>query len=97
MAKDDTGKGRLSLVPPQLLKDVAEVREYGIAKYGDPDNWRKVEAQRYIDALYRHLIEMVDNPQSLDGESGLPHYKHVACNAAFLCELLKKGDINDKK
>ena len=89
-AKADAGKPKLSLVPTQVIKDIAEVREYGNRKYGDPNNWRQVSMDRYIDALYRHLLAMVDDPYSLDEESGLAHYKHVACNAAFLCELLKE-------
>lgn len=31
-AKADAGKPQLTLVPPQILYDVAEVREYGIKK-----------------------------------------------------------------
>ena len=88
-AKADAGKPKLSLVPTQVIRDIAEVREYGNRKYGDPENWRQVEAGRYIDALYRHLLAMVDDPTSVDSESGIAHYKHVACNIAFLCELLK--------
>ncbi|MCL2212839.1 MAG: DUF5664 domain-containing protein [Oscillospiraceae bacterium] len=89
-AKQDKGKPRPSLVPPQLIYDVAEVREYGCKKYGDPESWRQVELQRYIDALYRHMLEFVADPVSKDGESGLHHYKHMACNIAFICELMRK-------
>lgn len=48
IAKDDKGKAKLSLVPVQIIRDIALVREYGTAKYHDPDNWKKVELQRYI-------------------------------------------------
>lgn len=89
--KADKGKWRFSLVPRQFIKDVAEVREYGIAKYKDADNWRKVEIERYNDALVRHLFAYLDDPNSVDDESGIEHYKHLACNVAFICELLK-GD-----
>ena len=44
--KDTKGKPKLSLVPPQILFDIAEVRECGIE-----------------------------------------HYKHMACNMAFICEM----------
>ena len=54
-AKQDAGKPRLSLVPSQIIWDIAQVREYGNVKYHDPDNWRTVEIERYIDALYRHF------------------------------------------
>lgn len=88
-AKADKGKPRLSLVPMQILWDVAEIREYGTKKYKDPDNWKRVEMQRYVDALLRHTLAFVKDPESLDEESGLAHYKHMACNMAFICEMME--------
>ena len=85
--KHDEGKLQISLVPVQIIRDIAEVRMYGTAKYGDPENWRMVEKQRYIDALLRHLLEYLEDPDGVDAESGIPHYKHMACNMAFICEL----------
>lgn len=90
-AKSDAGKLQLSLVPTQIIRDVAQVRMYGTEKYGDPDNWKKVEMQRYVNALYRHFLAFVDDPASTDEESGIPHYKHMACNMAFICEMMKKS------
>ncbi len=87
-AKADAGKLMLSLVPTQIIRDVAEVRMYGTEKYGDPDNWKRVELQRYVDALYRHFLAFLDNPSSTDEESGIAHYKHMACNMAFICAML---------
>lgn len=89
-AKNDAGKMRPTLVPTQLIRDVAEVREYGNKKYKDPDNWKQVEVQRYRDALCRHLLAYIDDPKSVDEESGIPHYKHMACNVAFICALEAK-------
>ena len=94
-AKADKGKLELSLVPVQIIRDVAKVRMYGNAKYHSPDNWRQVELNRYIDAMYRHFLCVVENPLSLDEESGLYHYQHCACNMAFICEML--GDIQNGK
>lgn len=88
-AKADAGKPRLTLVPRQIIWDIAAVRVYGNQKYGDPENWRQVEPERYRDALMRHLMAYLDDPKSVDEESGLPHLWHLACNAAFLCELEK--------
>lgn len=88
-AKADAGKPQLTLVPRQILFDIARVREYGTKKYGDPDNWKKVEIQRYRDAAFRHFMAYLDNPQGEDEESGLPHLAHLACNIAFICELEK--------
>lgn len=86
-AKTDAGKIRPTLVPPALIEAVAAVREYGCSKYHDPDNWRRVEPQRYRDALYRHWLAYLKNPEACDPESGLPHLWHLACNAAFLIEM----------
>ena len=90
--KADAGKLQLTLVPRQIIRDIAEVRMYGTAKYQDPENWRRVEIQRFKDALLRHLLAYLDDPQSVDEESGLKHYKHVACNVAFLCEMEAEWD-----
>ena len=89
-AKADAGKPNLTLVPTQIVRDIAEVREYGNRKYGSRDNWKNVEIERYIAALYRHLLSVVEDPLSVDPESEIEHYKHIACNAAFICEMLKR-------
>lgn len=86
--KKDSGKPRLTLVPTQILIDIARVREFAVDnKYKDKDSWRQVEPQRYRDALFRHLIAYINNPDGVDEESGLPHLWHIATNVAFLCEL----------
>ena len=89
--KADAGKARLTLVPQQILWDIAEVREYGLKKYGSAENWKKVEIERYRDATFRHFLRYLKDPKSLDDESGISHLKHLACNIAFLCEL-EKGE-----
>ena len=86
-AKDDSGKMKLSLVPRKIIWDIAAIREYGNAKYGDPNNWRKVEPERYRDAAFRHFLKYLDDPDGIDDESGFPHLWHLACNIAFLCEM----------
>jgi len=86
-AKADAGKPRLSLVPRAIIWAVARIREYGNAKYHDPDNWKTVEVERYRDAAFRHFMAYLDDPQGVDEESGLPHLWHLACNIAFLCEM----------
>ena len=96
--KADAGKRRLTLVPTQINYDIAEVREYGINKYGDTDSWLRVEIERYKDAAYRHWLAYLEDPDSVDEESGIKHYKHWACNAAFICELEKRrAELNTDK
>lgn len=86
-AKSDAGKLELCLVPRNIIRCIAKVRMYGNMKYHDPENWRTVEVSRYRDALFRHLLAYLDDPQGVDKESGLPHLWHLACNVAFLCEM----------
>ena len=87
--KSDYGKPQISLVPPQIIRDIAEVREYGVKKYGSKESWRDVSVERYINALLRHTLLFMEDPDGVDEESGIKHYKHIACNLAFLCELMK--------
>ena len=68
---------------------------YGNKKYKDPDNWKTVEMRRYIAALLRHTLEFVRNLDSVDAESGIAHYKHMACNMAFICEMMA-GNVPQK-
>ncbi len=86
-AKADAGKVQLTLCPPEIIKAIARVRMYGTDKYGDRDNWKMVEAQRYRDAAYRHWLAYLGDPCGVDEESGLPHLWHLACNIAFLIEF----------
>ena len=95
-AKADAGKPRLTLVPRKIIWAIAKIREYGNKKYHDPDNWKKVDIQRYRDAAYRHFLAYLDDPTGVDEESGLPHLWHLACNIAFLCEM-EEFDISDRK
>ena len=87
--KTDAGKLRLTLVPRQIICDIAQVREYGVEKYGNNDSWKRVEVERYRDAAFRHWLAYLNDPAGVDAESGLPHLWHLACNIAFLCELEK--------
>ena len=35
-------------------------------------------------------LEFVRDLNSVDAESGIAHYKHMACNMAFICEMMEK-------
>ena len=85
-AKADAGKLQLTLVPRNIIRAIAVIRMYGNEKYGDPENWREVDKQRFRDAAFRHFLAYLDDPEGVDEESGKPHLWHLACNIAFLCE-----------
>lgn len=86
-AKADKGKLQITLVPTQIIRDIAKIRMYGTEKYKMPYNWVVVDKERYKDALLRHILAYLDDENSVDSESGLKHLWHAACNIAFLCEM----------
>ena len=88
-AKADSGKPRPSLVPPALIDGVMRIREFGTARYGDPDNWRNVDAERYHNALLRHILAIWEDWKAVDPDSGMPHLWHAACNIAFLMQYME--------
>lgn len=96
-AKADDGKAKLTLVPRDIIYAIARVREYGTKKYHDPNNWKKVEPERYKDAMFRHMLAYLDDPYGFDEESGLPHLWHLACNVAFLCEMYHDEYVGNKE
>lgn len=99
VVKSDNGKPRLDLVPLEVLYPLAKVREYGLSKYGKSgmENWDKIEDERYLAALLRHLVAYQKDNNALDEESGLPAIYHVLCNAAFLAiKHARKEQQEDK-
>ena len=83
--KDTKDKVQFTKLPLDLLDHVLDVMKYGAEKY-DWDNWRKVEAEKYIDAFYRHYREL-EKGEWLDDESGLPHVGHIATDILFYCAI----------
>ena len=89
-AKADNGKPILSLVPKQIIYEIERVRSFGVKKYKDPDNWKKVEIERYHEALLRHTLAIWEDFKAKDKESGLLHLSHIATNVAFILELMNE-------
>ena len=91
-AKADSGKPTLSLVPKQIIYEIEKVRSFGVKKYKEPDNWKRVEKERYHEALLRHTLAVWEDINARDKESGLLHLSHIACNVAFLLEMMKQKE-----
>ena len=98
-AKADDGKPLLSLVPKQIIYEIEKVRSFGVKKYKDPDNWKKVEIERYHEALLRHTLAVWEDINARDKESGLLHLSHIATNVAFILELMNEmeREYNEKE
>lgn len=98
--KHDDGKIRPTLIPTSALRYISMAREYGLKKYPETgrEGWKEVGRERITDALFRHLINYIEDPSGVDEESGLPIIAHIACNAAFLCWFNEIGnDISDRE
>lgn len=88
--KQDIGKARFGLVPPNAHRTIAEVLTYGSEKYG-ANNWcAGAEYSRYVDALERHLNAWKSG-DSYDRESGYHHLAHAGCCLLFLLEYELSG------
>lgn len=87
--KHDQGKLDVTLVPSEAVRAIARVMEAGLKKGYGRGSWKKVEPNRYRAALYRHLLDYIDDPDHIDAETGLPTIELVLCNAAFLSVLEK--------
>lgn len=88
--KTDAGKLRMELIPTSAMKSLGRGLTFGAEKYS-PNSWKKVEADRYIGALLRHIVRFMDDPLGRDDESGLYHIEHVLCNAAFLNDFVQNS------
>lgn len=87
--KDDTGKPRYDLIPPEFLLETAKVLEYGARKYA-PNNWANGATWgRYFGALQRHMWAWWSG-ESKDAETDLSHLAHAACCLAFLMAYEKR-------
>jgi UDP-3-O-[3-hydroxymyristoyl] glucosamine N-acyltransferase len=81
--KHDLGKPPLSLIPADVLEEVAKVLRGGAEKYGR-HNWRKGMAwSRMYDAARRH-IGASECRIDVDPEFGQDHIDHALCALLFL-------------
>lgn len=104
--KDDGGKIRLELVPPELLFAVGDILTFGAAKY-EARNWEKgMSWGRVFGALMRHLWAWWggSGPTTksfllgdLDPETGRSHLWHAGCCIAFLIAYEERGVGTDDR
>lgn len=83
--KDKAGKPQMRLILPRAAEALVRVREYGLKKYPDAENWRKVPQADWLDALMRHMMKYIGG-EVTDRESGLPHLWHALCNLSYMIE-----------
>lgn len=94
--KDDGGKPRFDLIPPEAVCALGSILTMGAEKY-DARNWEKgFDWGRSVAALKRHLTAW-EAREDCDPESGYSHLWHVLTNAAFLVTFEARGVGNDDR
>lgn len=94
--KNDTGKLRWDLMPPEV-EEVVRVLTFGATKYADR-NWEKgIKYGRLIAATLRHIFSWMRGERN-DPESGIHHLAHAACDIIFLLtyEIRKMTKWDDR-
>lgn len=94
--KDDAGKPRMDLLPPDALLGAAAVFGFGAAKYSDR-NWEQgIETGRLFAAVQRHMWQWW-NGEDRDGETDLPHLDHALCTLMMLRATAARGLAEDTR
>lgn len=94
--KNDAGKLRMELIPPDALEALARILTDGAIKYSSR-NWELgMEWSRPYGALLRHLLAWWSG-QDNDPESGHSHMWHVLTNAVFLTSYQQRGIGKDDR
>lgn len=94
--KDDGGKPRYDLLPPEMLEATAEILTFGAAKYGDRNWERGMVWGRPFAALMRHLWAWWRG-EPADPETGRSHLWHASCCLAFLIAYEARGVGQDDR
>ena len=104
--KDDGGKPRFELIPPEPLFALATILTFGAQKYDDR-NWENGMAWgRVFGALMRHLWSWWGGKGStsksflfgeLDDETQQSHLWHAMCCLAFLITYEERGIGTDDR
>ena len=104
--KDDNGKPRMDLIPPEVMFALGTVLGFGAQKYA-ARNWEQgMSWGRVFGALMRHLWAWWGGrgPTSnnfafgdLDAETGFSHLWHALCCVAFLVAYEERGAGEDDR
>lgn len=85
MSKKPEGKYDPTLVPQSYIEILSRVREYGITKHGNRDDWLTTHPNEHYKSAMRHLLAAIDGEEY--DESGFPHIAMASCNLMF--ELIR--------
>lgn len=88
--KNDSGKLRFELLPPEAVEQIVHVLTQGAQKYADR-NWEAgLSYGRVYGALQRHLSEFWKG-NDIDPEWGAHHLAHAGCCLLFFLTYEMRG------
>lgn len=94
--KHDSGKLPYELLPPDAIREVVKVLQFGANKYA-PRNWEKgFDYTRLIGAIKRHTAD-IELREDFDDETKLLHAAHLVCEALFLLTHQLRGIGRDDR
>lgn len=85
MSKKPENKYDPSFVHPKVIRAISDVRQYGITKHGNRDDWFTTHPNEHYKSAMRHLLAAMSG-ESIDLESGLPHLALCLTNLCFELE-----------
>lgn len=94
--KDDSGKPRMDLLPPEALFEIASVFGFGAEKY---DDWNWCKGMRYgriLAACLRHVFQFLGGEDN-DKESGFSHLAHAGCCIMMCLGLVMRNEGMDDR
>lgn len=91
--KDDQGKCRLDLIPPEVLESLGWVLTYGAEHYGERNCEQGMRYGRLYAALFRHMLAWWQGEDE-DPDSGRSHLWHALFCVSMLVvyEQRKSGE-----
>jgi hypothetical protein len=94
--KNDQGKLRYDLIPPECLRELAHVYTIGARKYAD-DNWKNSLERRRIEAALMRHAEAARGGETRDPEDGQRHLASVAWCAFALMWYDMQAEKDDER
>ena len=95
-SKDDTGKPRYDLIPPDALASLVAIYTTGAARYGDRNWERGMSWGRLFAAVMRHLWAWWRG-EDWDRDDGLSHLAHAAWGCLALEAYRLRGTGEDDR
>lgn len=77
------GKPDYTIIPIECVKVAEKVMSYGANKHGR-ESYKTWPIEKLHQAILRHLLAYLEDPDGLDEESGMPHYYHLLANAMII-------------